>query len=99
MNYENYMKMTCIWQKNSEIDEDTQMLNYGTETEIKCVKYGKNIFIRESDSATVVSAMAYIVTDEVAVGDKIDGQVVKSVNNIPEFDGTMCLYECLTWND
>lgn len=99
MNYEEYLTMSCIWQKNLGIDEDTMMQSFDEEKEIKCFNYGKNIFVRENTSSTTVSAKAYIVTEEVKVKDIINGQVVKSVDNIPEFDGSIPLYICLTWND
>lgn len=99
MNYEEYLTMSCIWQKNLGIDEDTMMQSFDDKKEIKCFSYGKNIFLRENTSSTTVSAKAYIVTEEVKVKDIIDGQVVKSVDNIPEFDGSIPLYICLTWND
>lgn len=93
------MVMTCKWEKNLGVDEDTHMPIFGEAVDIKCFSYGKNIFIRQDTSSATVSAKAYIVTDLVKVGDKIDGQVVKSVDNIPDFDGTVPLFECLTWND
>ncbi len=99
MNYEDYMVMNCKWEKNLGVDEDTHMPIFGEAVDIKCFSYGKNIFIRQDTSSATVSAKAYIVTDLVKVGDKIDGQVVKSVDNIPDFDGTVPLFECLTWND
>jgi hypothetical protein len=99
MDYKDYMVMNCQWQKNLGKDEDTHMPSFGVAVDIKCFSYGKNIFIRQDTSSTTVSAKAYIVTDLVKVGDKIDGQVVKSVNNVPDFDGTVPLFECLTWYD
>ena len=98
MDYKEYMVMTCSWKKNLGIDEDTRMASFDPAKSIKCFSYGKNIFIRENTSATSVSAKAYVVTDPVSVGDEIDGQIVKSVDNIPEFDGTVPLLVCLTLN-
>ena len=99
MDYKDYMVMDCVWEKNLGTDEDTHMYKGWDTKNIKCFSYGKNIFIRKDTSSTTVSAKAYIVTDPVKVGDKIDGQVVKSVDNVPEFDGTVPLFECLTWFD
>lgn len=99
MNYNDYMTMQCDWEKKLGNDEDTHMSSFGIKTIIRCFEYGKNVFIRQDTSSATVSAMAYIVTDNVQVGDKINSQVVKSVNNIPEFDGTFPLFECLTWYD
>lgn len=93
------MVMNCKWEKNLGVDEDTHMPSFGEAVDIKCFSYGKHIFIRQDTSSATVSAKAYIVTDLVKVGDKIDGQVVKSVDNIPDFDGTVPLFECLTWYD
>lgn len=99
MNMNKYLTFDAEWKKCIGEDEDTRMLAYKDAVKIKCFKYGKNIFLRENTSSTTVSAQAYIVTEEVKVKDIINGQVVKSVNNIPEFDGTVPLFECLTWND
>lgn len=99
MDYKEYMIFSCLWEKNLDIDEDTHMQRFGTKTKLKCFKYGKNVFIRQDSSSTTISAQSYVVMCEVKVGDKIDNQVVKSVDVIPDFDGKTPLYECLTWND
>lgn len=99
MNYNDYMKMTCVYEKKLGLDDDTQMLKYGNPTSMKCFSYGKNIFIRGTDSNAIVSAKVYTLSSPVNVGDKIDGQVIKSVNNVPDFDGSMVLFEALTWFD
>lgn len=98
MNYSSYMTMNCVWEPSSSINEDTMMREFGEQQNIKCFKYGKNILVIEGDRSTTVSAQAYIVDNNISVGDKLDGQVVKSVDNIPEFDGSVPLKECLTWN-
>ena len=100
MDMNKYMTFKIKWTPCIGMDEDTRTLKYGEETEIKCFKYGKNIFIREDSSATTVSAQAYLVLEEVKPKDILDGQIVKSVNNYPEsWDSRVMLYECLTWGD
>ena len=98
MDYEPYMVMTSKWKKKTGQDPDSLMPTYSSKsTTIKCFKYGKTIFIRGTTSNTTISAMAYVITDPVKVGDILDDQVVKSVDNIPDFDGTFPLFQALTW--
>lgn len=91
------MTMECTWSKKIEEDEDTLMPGFGVMQNIKCFKYGKTLYVRNADNNSIVSTMAYIVKEEVKVGDILDNQVVKSVDSVPEFDGQFALYECLTW--
>jgi hypothetical protein len=95
-----YLTFKVKWCPCEEVDEDTKTLEYGEEQEIDCFKYGKNIFVRETESSTTVSAQAYLVLADVKPKDLLDGQVVKSVNNYPEsWDARVILKECLTWNE
>lgn len=99
MNMKKYMTFTSKWQKLKDIDEDTQMSEYEDPIDIKTYIYGKNIFIRENESHTAVSAKCYLTLENVNVGDLLDEQVVKSVNSFPEsWDDKVQLYECLTWD-
>lgn len=94
-----YLTFKTNWQKHS-IDEDTLLMMYEEPIVINCFKYGKNIYIRESEENTLINAQVYLVIDEVQIGDKIDGQVVKSVNMYPEtWHPERPLYEVLTWNE
>ena len=99
MDLKKYMTFTVKWEKFLGEDEDTHMASYAEPVDIKCFIYGKNIFIREEDGATAVSAKVYLTLADVQVKDKVDGQVVKSVNSNPEsWDSRVQLYEVLTWN-
>lgn len=99
MDMQKYMTFTSKWEKLAERDEDTMMETFEAQVDIKTYIYGKNIFIRDENQHTAVSAKVYLTLANVNVGDKIDGQVVKSVNSYPEsWDDKVQLYECLTWN-
>ena len=99
MNLKKYMTFTVNWQKFIEEDEDTHMAVYADPVPIKAFIYGKNLYVRESEAATIVSAKVYLVLEDVHVRDIIDGQVVKSVNSNPEsWDERVQLYEVLTWD-
>lgn len=99
MYMEKYMTFEAVWEKQIGIDEDTRMPSFAPAETIKCFEYGKNVFLREDNSSTMVSAKAYLTLENVELGDKIDGQVVKSVNNYPEnWDANKQLFEVLTWN-
>lgn len=99
MNMQKYMTFTSQWQKLKEVDEDTQMADYEEPVDIKTFIYGKNVFIRENESHTTVSAKCYLTLENVSVGDLLDGQVIKSVSSYPEsWNQDKQLYECLTWD-
>lgn len=99
MDMQKYMTFTSKWQKLKSVDEDTQMSEYDEPVDIKTYIYGKNIFVRENENHTTVSAKCYLTLANVNVGDLLDGQVIKSVNSYPEsWDDKVQLYECLTWN-
>lgn len=103
MNMNKYMTFTVKWQQlnenNSDFDSDTMMSDYSEPVDCKCFIYGKNIFIREEDKQTTVSAKVYLTLEKVKPKDKLDGQIVKSVNNYPEsWDNKVQLYECLIWD-
>ena len=100
MDLSKYMTFEAEWTPCTGQDEDTMTLEFGTPVKIKCFKYGKNIYIRDSEGNTSVSAQVYLTTENINTKDLIDGQVVKSVNNYPEsWDDRNVLKECLTWNE
>lgn len=99
MDINKYLVYNVQWQPCTGINEDTQMSEYGEAVSIKCLYYGKDVFLREGSGGATISAKAYIVLDPVKPRDILDGQVVKSVNNYPtEFIPGCTLYEALTWN-
>lgn len=100
MDMQKYMTFTASWKKKLGLDEDTRRPEYGDEVEIKCFKYGKDVFIRSESSAATITAKVYLTLESVQPGDILDGQVVKSVNSYPEsWDSRVQLYEVLTWED
>jgi hypothetical protein len=100
MDYESYMMHTCVWNEFLGEDEDTRSATYGPDKIIKCFKSGKNKYIREEGSGTLIVAKPIVVMDSVKGRDKIDSQVVKSINEIPDFDRPdFPIRECLTWDD
>lgn len=99
MDMKKYMTFEAILETFEGEDDDTHMASYAFPKKIKCFIYGKDIFLREDSSATTISAKAYLTLEKVKPKDKLDGQVVKSVNNYPESWGIENqLYEVLTWN-
>lgn len=75
------------------------MLSYGEEKNIRCFRYGKNVYIRDGEAGAVKSAQVYLVTDKVNPRDILDGQVVKTVNMYPEsWDSRQEIYEAMTWD-
>lgn len=99
MNLEKYMTFDSVWEALKSEDTDTMMAEYEKPVTIKTFQYGKDIFLRDKTDAATVSARVYLTTANVKPKDKIDGQVVQSVNNYPEsWDSKNMLYECLTWN-
>lgn len=99
MNMKKYMTFTVKWEKFIGEDEDTNMPMYAEPVEIKSFVYGKNLFIREDEQHTTVSAKVYLTLEDIHVKDKIDGQQIKSVNHYPEnWDNQGQLLEALTWS-
>lgn len=100
MDMKKYMTFDVEWTPCTGEDEDTLTLEYGEAQTIKCFKYGKNVYVRDSEGNTTISAQAYLVLEDIKPKDLLDGQVVKSVNNYPEsWDAKNVLKECLTWNE
>lgn len=100
MDLSKYMTFRALWSKLDKIDEDLRAPVYSEPVSIACFIYGKDIFIRDKDASSTVSAKVYLVLDPVKPHDILDGQVVKSVKSYPEsWDPSIHLYEVLTWED
>lgn len=98
MNMKKYMTFTVSWEKFKQDSEELNTGIYEDPVDCKCYIYGKNIYIREDNQEAPVSAKVYLTLDEVKVKDRLDGQVVKSVNSYPEsWNSKVQLYECLIW--
>lgn len=99
MDYDSYLSMQCIWRAKLAEDPDTLLSTYDEPTVLKCFKYGSNVFERNQRSEAIVNEQTYILNKRVNTGDLIDDQVVRSVYEIPDFDGHIQLYRVLTWSD
>lgn len=95
-----HLNFKAKWEPYLGEDEDTRTSKFGRVQEIDCHKYGKTLFIREGGAEAVVNAHFYIVLENVKPKDKLDGQIVKSVDEIPDmWKGKIRHRECLTWNE
>ena len=98
MDMKKYMTFKAVLNRYEGMNEDTRTSIYSDPVEIDVFKYGKDIFVRSEASSTTVTAQVYLSVVEIKPKDKIDGQVVKSVNHYPEsWDNKKILYESLTW--
>lgn len=98
MDIKKYLTLKAVWERKVDIDPDTRMPVFADPVIIDCFKYGKGMFIRGDNDAAHVSARSYLVLDDVQPEDKLDGQVVQSVNDFPEsWDDKVVLHEVLTW--
>ena len=95
MDMKKYMTFEAVLERYEGMDPNTRTSKFG-----EVFKYGKDIFIRGNTSATTVTAQVYLSVTEIKVKDRLDGQVVKSVNHYPEsWNSSKILYEALTWED
>lgn len=93
-----YMAFDAEWEQYDGESKYTNMPKYKPPVNIKCMKYGKTLYIRESIDGGKVNAQTYLVTDDIKVRDKIDGQVIKDRAEYPvDFEPGRTLYECYTW--
>lgn len=100
MDMRKYMTFEAVLERYEGMDPNTRTSKFGDPEDIKVFKYGKDIFIRGNTSATTVTAQVYLSVTEIKVKDRLDGQVVKSVNHYPEsWNSSKILYEALTWED
>lgn len=93
MDINRYLTMTCSYEKNEGYDEEFMTAGYAAAVTIPCFRYGDIRNIRTVDAQDNMSDQTYLIAEHVKAGDKIDGQVVRRVFEIPDFDGTNCLYE------
>lgn len=97
MIYKDYMLYPVQWEQSTGKDSDTRIESYGAPEVIKIFRHGSMRFIRDSQSGTQVSAQKYITIDKVKLGDRINGQVVKQLDPIPDFSGGNEVFEVLCW--
>lgn len=95
MDIDSYLVMECTWTKNLGKTGPKQMdtFDYANTKTVKCFKYGKILSIRDGDKSLNISAQVYLVKEDIKNNDLIDGQVVKGVSPVPDFDGTSLLKE------
>lgn len=98
MVYSDYMTNTCVIRKNLGVDEDTLTIKWGEPESKRCFYYGETRYLRDKDGYGMVNGKHYLMDTKVSIGDMVDNQVVKVVDNIPEFDGSEALYDVITWN-
>lgn len=98
MNISKYMTFTVPYEKYIGVDDDFMSSSYAPPINIKCFVYGKNIYIRDEDSYALVSAKSYVTDYKINIQDKLDGQIVKNVDNYPkEWNSKNQLFEALIW--
>lgn len=93
MIYGDYMLYPVMWEKTTGQNPDTRSLSYAEPIEIKVLRYGSFVLNRDANSSTQVSAQRYLTIDDVCLGDKLNGQVVKYCEPVPEFDDSSELRE------
>lgn len=98
INLNEYMTFNCVWEKYKGESELTSMPVYEAPVNIKCFKYGKSLFVRDTAEGGKVNAQTYLVNENVSVRDKLDGQVIKDRAEYPmDFTPDRIFYECYTW--
>lgn len=99
MDMKKYMTFDATYEEFESEDEDCHMSTFKKARTIKVFIYGKDMFIRNSDNSTVVTAQTYLTLEAVKPKDMINGQVVRSVNKFPEsWNSNNMLYEVYTWD-
>lgn len=99
MDMSKYMTFDATYEEYDSMDDDTHMSSFKEARSIKVFIYGKDMFIRNEDNGTVVTAETYLTLEAVKPKDKINGQVIKSVNKYPEsWNSDNILYEAYTWD-
>ena len=90
---------------NTEVDYEEYIGNnnrylsdeYKDAVKLKCRLEGNLKFVRDKDSQMQYSEQTYWSIYPIKVKDKINGQYVRSVNPIYEFDGSIVYYEVSVW--
>ena len=94
MNYNSYMTMTAQHiPMSTNLDQDTGVRTKGTPHNIKCFIYGKGKLYRNETGEMTISEQTVLTTEEIHVGDLVNGREVKSVQLYNEFDGSATFYE------
>lgn len=88
-----YLTMKCRYKAVSEVDPEFRTPTFGEEQEKPCFKYGDKVNVLTADTKDVLSDQTYLLDFRPSPGDLIDGQVVKSVYEYPDFDGSDQLFE------
>lgn len=87
------LTMKCTYQPVSGLDPEFRTPTFGAEEEKPCFRYGDKVNIITADTKDVLSDQTYLLDFRPNPGDLIDGQVVKSVYEYPDFDGSDQLFE------
>ena len=92
-----YLKQTCKWEKFNEQSEYVPVGTYSEPEEIQCMIFGtKGLIVSpESEASVRFNKTVYIIDSRVSVNDRINGQLIGSISDIPWFDGVTVLRECV----
>jgi hypothetical protein len=93
MNIEKYLNQEAQFQEYLGNDNDYNVEEYADEITIKCRIEGERKFIPDKDGALVVSTQSFWTLHPVKERDKLNGQYVKNVSYIYDFDGSLLYME------
>lgn len=93
MNVESQLTMKCQYEESVIDDEEFMTESYKAPREMKCFRYGDKLNLVASDTITRLSDQTYWIVEDIKLGDKIDGQIIVSINPIPNLDGSIAFKE------
>jgi hypothetical protein len=93
MDINGYLTGKAKWEKYLGNDNEYSIESYEAPVDIATRIEGGNRYIRNAEGALEVSEMCYWSTEDVKLKDKINGQEVKSVKPIYDFDMTLIYKE------
>jgi hypothetical protein len=93
----NYLKQTCKWEQFIEQSEYVPVGTYKEPEDIQCMVFGSKSLIVSADAETGTrfNKTVYIIDSRVSEKDRINGQLIESIADIPWFDGSTVLRECV----
>lgn len=98
MDIEKYLTFTVEWVPRIIDNAELSTYKMGDPVNVQCFTYGKNLYVRDGESHSFVSARVYVMKEKVNLGDIVDGQIVKAVDIYPvNFDPSVILYSVTTW--
>lgn len=89
-----YKNMTCTIKRAGETrDPRFGVYNTSAEETINCFVYGELKLLRNAQGEMTTSVQTILTTEEVKIGDIINGHEVISVNPLPNLQGVIEFYE------